>query len=389
MLQLTLALRNLLGAGLRTWLNVAVLSLSYVIIIWHQGIFFGMLRQGTVDVIKDEIAGGQYWHAQYDPFDPLSLDVAHAVLPAALDQLVHTGQATPLLIRSASIYPQGRMQAVLVRGVDPHQDILGIPTRALADTTHPLPVLIGRRMAAANQLAAGDEITIRWRDARGVFDAREGRITAIMQTNVPAIDSRQVWVPLAALQKLHGLDGQATLVIMRAPPTAPPAATGWVFKDHAFLLHDIHAVVKSKRLSSGVLYGILLFLALLAVFDTQVLAVFRRRKEIGTLMALGMTRLQVVTLFTWEGMLHGILAMAVGALYGTPLIVLTARYGIALPAKEDFGFGNMSHLFPYYPAGLILGTVLVVMLSVTVVSYLPARKILTLKPTEAIKGKIQ
>jgi ABC-type lipoprotein release transport system permease subunit len=387
MLQLKLALRNLLGAGLRTWLNVAVLSLSYVIIIWHQGIFFGMLRQGTVDVIKDEIAGGQYWHAAYDPFDPLSLDDAHAVLPAVLESLVNAGQAAPMLIRSASIYPQGRMQSVLVRGIDPGQDILGIPTRALADTTHPLPVLVGRRMAAANQLAVDDELTIRWRDAHGVFDAQEGRIVAIMQTNVPTIDSRQIWVPLVTLQKLHGLENQATLVVLRTPPAAPRLVAGWEFKDHNFLLRDIHEVVKSKRLSSAVLYVILLFLALLAVFDTQVLAVFRRRKEIGTLMALGMTRFAVVTLFTCEGLLHGVLAMALAAVYGTPLIVFTARHGIALPVKEDFGFGNLAHLFPYYPAGLIAGTVLVVMLAVTVVSYLPTRKILTLNPTAALKGK--
>jgi hypothetical protein len=37
-----LALRNLLGAGLRTWLNVVVLSLSFVLIIWLQGLYKGM-----------------------------------------------------------------------------------------------------------------------------------------------------------------------------------------------------------------------------------------------------------------------------------------------------------------------------------------------------------
>ncbi len=74
MLELQLAYRNIKGAGLRTWLNVAVLSLIYVIIIWHQGIFSGMLKQGTRAMINDEVAGGQYWHKDYDPFDPLSFD---------------------------------------------------------------------------------------------------------------------------------------------------------------------------------------------------------------------------------------------------------------------------------------------------------------------------
>ena len=56
------------------------------------------------------------------------------------------------------------------------------------------------------------------------------------------------------------------------------------------------------------LWAILLMLAMLAVFDTQVLSIFRRQKEIGTYIALGMTRKQVVTLFTLEGAMHAVLA---------------------------------------------------------------------------------
>ena len=46
-----LAYRNLVGAGLRTWLNVGVLSFIYVLIIWHQGLFTGMLEQASRDYI--------------------------------------------------------------------------------------------------------------------------------------------------------------------------------------------------------------------------------------------------------------------------------------------------------------------------------------------------
>ncbi len=61
-------------------------------------------------------------------------------------------------------------------------------------------------------------------------------------------------------------------------------------------------------------------MAMLAVFDTQVLSIFRRQKEIGTYVALGMTRGQVVKLFTIEGAMHSVLAALVGAVYGIPLL---------------------------------------------------------------------
>ena len=64
-----------------------------------------------------------------------------------------------------------------------------------------------------------------------------------------------------------------------------------------------------------IIWGIMLLMAMLAVFDTQVLSIFRRQKEIGTYVALGMTRGQVVGLFTLEGAMHSVLAALVGAVY--------------------------------------------------------------------------
>jgi ABC-type lipoprotein release transport system permease subunit len=43
---------------------------------------------------------------------------------------------------------------------------------------------------------------------------------------------------------------------------------------------------------------------MIAIFDTQVLSLFKRRKEIGTLSALGMTQQQIIGLFTVEGLLY-------------------------------------------------------------------------------------
>ena len=123
MLLIKLAYRNVTGRGLITWLNVAVLSFAYVLIIAHQGIFSGMLKFGMKAMIDDEIAGGQYWHENYDPYDPLSFDDSHDKIP---DQL-SSASFVPILIRQASIYPEGRVQSILLKGINPNQEILQIP----------------------------------------------------------------------------------------------------------------------------------------------------------------------------------------------------------------------------------------------------------------------
>lgn len=389
MLILKLAYRNLVGQKLRAWLNIGVLSFTYVLIIWHQGIFSGMYRQAELNSVKDEIGGGQYWHVKYDPFDPLTLDDGHGPLPPELKALVVSGDALPLLIRQATIFPEGRVQPILIRGIVPSQTVLKLPSSALSGEREVLPVMVGKIMARRNSFKEGDLITIRWRDARGTFDATEGEIVKIMSSDVPTVDLGQLWVPIESLWEMTGLQGEATLITVRQNLASIPQAKGWVFRDHDYLLKDIIDIVKSKRIGGAILYSVLLFLAMLAIFDTQVLAIFRRRKEIGTLMALGMTRGRVIAIFTLEGMMNGILAIAVAAIYGFPLLYFSATYGIPLPySGEDWGIAIAARLFPVYSVTLVGITVGIIMTTVTIVSYLPSRKISGMKPTEAIKGKL-
>jgi putative ABC transport system permease protein len=168
----------------------------------------------------------------------------------------------------------------------------------------------------------------------------------------------------------------------------PAAGPEWIVRDHRYLLKDIVDNVNKKKVSASFMFAILLGMALLAVFDTQVLSIFRRRKEMGTLMALGMTRANVIGLFTIEGCLTGILAFVAGAVYGWPLLTLLAAKGIAMPQMTgQMGFSIGSTLYPKYGLHLYIVTCLILFVAVVVVSFLPTRRITKLKPTDALKGK--
>ena len=383
-----LAIRNILGAGMRTWLNVLVLSLAFVAIIWTQGLYVGMGEQITHAMVDAEIGGGQYWNEQYDPYDPLSLPDAHAVIPEPLQNMTDRGQATPILILQGTIYPQGRFMPVLIKGIDPKQTILTLPSHFLDQKGVEFPALIGNRMSQSTGLKVGDSVTIRWRDANGTFDARDIQIAQVMNTSVQTIDQGQVWLPLSLIQGLSRMSNQASLIVVDKGARDLPEVSGWNFKDLDYLLEDVRMVVRSKTVGASILYAVLMALAMLAIFDTQVLSIFRRKKEMGTLMALGFTRIKVIQLFTLEGALHGVLAAVVAAIYGIPLLVMFAKHGWTLPqAMDSYGFAIGEKLFPTYSAGLIFGTTVLVLITTTIVSFLPTRKIAKLKPTEALRGR--
>lgn len=386
-----LALRNILGAGLRTWLNVGALSFAFVVVTWMQGLYVGMLQQMITASVDADYGGGQYWHKVYDPYDPLSLEDAHGKPSARLQEQVDSGQATPILLVSGAIFPQGRAQPAVLRGIDPAQNIVNIPAATLVKKEM-LPAMIGERMARDSNLNIGDTVTVRWRDVDGTFDATDVEIVHIMKTTVPGLDFSQLWLAIDDLRGMIGTPGESSFLITRKYYAAPGIKDAeFIFKDLDFLLADERAIYRSKQVGGSILYVILLSMAFLAIFDTQVLAIFRRRKEIGTLMALGMDRFEVVSLFTIEGSMYGLLALLVGAVWGIPLMAYTSIIGIYFPPEmvEGFGMALGSRLYTSYAPGVYGVTLALLMLAVTIVSFLPARKIAKMKATDALRGKVQ
>lgn len=390
MLAIKLAWRNLIGARLRTFLNVFVLSLAFVVIIWFKGVLNGWNDQARRDTIAWQIGGGQYWQENYDPYDPFTIDDSHAPLPEPAQEAVRKGLLTPVLISQGNIYPHGRIQSITLRGVDPHQTIIELPTHYLKSEDGEIPAIIGKRTADNGKLNVGDYVTIRWRDVNGTFDADEVKIVHIFKTDVQAMDAGIVWIPLAKHREMVRMPNEATILI-----TAPESGfigeiPGWEFKNHDFLLSEIQEMIKTKSIAGYLYFIILMSLAMLAIFDTQVLSIFRRQKEIGTHIALGMTQRQVIALFTVEGAMHAVLAAILAALYGFPLLALQAKVGWSMPAgTDDFGLTLAETIYPKYSLGLVAGTTLIVLITTTIVSYLPARRIAKMEPTEAIRGKIQ
>lgn len=378
-----LAYKNLMGAGLRTLLNAGVLSFSFVVIIFYNGLIDGWNQQASVDGINWEYGNGHLLNNAYDAYDPFSIEEGHGVLPKNQQE-----NLTPILIRQATIYPQGRMMSAQLKGIDEKQTVLKIPTQLLLLSKAEIPALIGKRMANSTNLEMGDEMLVRWRDKNGTYDAANITIVGIFDTNVSSVDGAQIWIPLKKLWEMTGLENHATLFVANEKYSYS-IVSGWKFESREFLLKELTKIINMKKTSGSIIYILLMAIGLLAIFDTQVLSIFRRQKEIGTYIALGMTRLQVVGLFTAEGSMYSVFAAVLGFIYGTPILWYFAHYGIGFPISGDsVGIIMAERMYPIYGLGLIIGTLLLVVISATIVSFLPARKIAKMNPVEALKGKI-
>ena len=338
-----LAYKNLIGAGLRTCLNVIVLSFAFVMIIFFNGLMDGWNQQARKDTIEWEYGYGQLKHPDYDAFDAFSIQDGHGEIPHDISK-----ELIPIFIQQASIYPEGRMISIVLKGIDPEQNILSLPTKELKNNSAFIPAIIGKRMAEMSKLEKGDEVLLRWRDKNGTFDAGSVTIVDVFDNNVASIDKGQVCIPLSKLYEMSGYVNHTTLFVA-GRNYQYVELNGWRYKSQEDLLSDLDEIISMKKYSSSILYLLLLAIALLAIFDTQVLSIFRRQKEIGTYISLGMTRRQVVGLFTVEGSMYSLLAMIFGCAYGIPFFAYLAKVGIAIPkASQEMGISIAENIYPVF-----------------------------------------
>ena len=387
-----IAIKNLLGAKLRTWLNVFVTALSFFMIIFFSAMYDGMLEHAMQVTIDTEIAGGAYWHPEYDPLDPMTFEDAHAVPPGTVKALVNQKKAVPVLVSQASIYPNGRIMPVIMKGIIPEQNIVNMPTQMLAGHDEAtIPVLIGRSMAKDANLEVGETFTIRWLDADRTYDADEGTVVHIMDTENFKLDMGHIWVPLEKAQTMLAMEGEATYVTYAEGLSIVENKGNWIPRDVKYLIRDMEALIEADEPNAAIMYIILLCFAGMGIFNAQVLSIFRRGKEIGTLMALGMTRARVVGLFTLEGGLNALLAAIMTIILFGPVLWYFGVNGIWLGV--DYSDGAMGlivekYLIPVYSVGLVVTTTIVVSIIVLIVSYIPSRRIARMKPTDALRGKV-
>ena len=384
-----IAIKNLFGAKLRTALNVFVTSISFFLVIFVSGMYDGMREHAKNVTIETEVAGGTYWHPEYDSMDPRTFEDSHSTIPTKIKKLINQKQAFAVLVSQASIYPNGRIMPVILKGVTPDQNIVDMPTNVLTEHSNiTIPVLIGNGMAKNANLEVGDSFTIRWLDADRTYDADEGTIVHIMETENFKLDLGHIWIPLSKAQSMLAMENQATYVTYAKELPMILDSGDWIHHDINYMIRGMEALIKADEPGAQIMYSILLALAAMGIFNAQVLSIFRRGREIGTLMALGMTRSRVVGLFTLEGGLNAFLAGISALVLFGPVLYFYSTNGIPLPMDyTEMGMLVAKRLIPVYSVGLIVSTTILISIIVLAVSYMPSRKITKMRPTDALRGK--
>jgi len=136
-----------------------------------------------------------------------------------------------------------------------------------------------------------------------------------------------------------------------------------------------------------VILGIILFALAFGIVNTMLMIVFERTRELGMLMAVGMSKSRVFRMIMLETIFLTVIGGIVGMALSAILVAMFHRTGIDLSAfsKGLGAFGFDPKIYPFIKSEVYLNLSVMILCTGILSAVMPARKALQLKPVEAIR----
>tara|TARA_B110000438_G_scaffold251130_1_gene255390 strand:+ start:2787 stop:3956 length:1170 start_codon:yes stop_codon:yes gene_type:complete len=383
----SIAKKNFSRQGLRASLNVLVTALSIIALIFMLSLLNGFQAQATRNVINTDIGGGHYRAPGFDILSPSKWEDYTVKVPDTLLRL-HNKDKAEVLVVQGQLYPNRRLYPVQIRGISMEQSLLQLPLDNLktfsANFDDLIPVVVGAKMAKKAHLHKGDTLTLKWRDRSGAVDAKDIIIIDVGDILNPRVDEGVVWLRLDHLRLMTDRKNEVSWVAVKH---YIGLISEFEFQPVEFLMSDLLALWRQDRMNSKILWAILMTLVCISVFNTQMLNIFKRQKEIGTLMALGMDSQRIVRIFTLEGCLAAIWALVVALLLGLPFFIWFQGVGFDVSHLSESTLPIRETIYPDYQLMEIIYSLIIVFILIVASSWFPVKKITRLDPTMALRGR--
>ena len=405
---LSMALRNVLRNRRRTLITLAAVVIGVAAVGIIRGVLNGLQSSIVRMSVEGTLGGLQIHRTGYMAnvmSTPLSLDFdADEALLAKVKSVKGVTAIAPRLQFAGSLTlsaPEGQEapEAAFFAAVaiDPVLEPKVTPQRfkfygegTVLDDTH---LVLGDGLASALGAKQNDEAVILAPDRDGSLNGELGRVGGVMHAMMPG-EMKIAVVPLGLAQRLLRMDGKVTELAVAVddlneiPRIADELRTvlGPQFEVHTWdmLAPERKTIMGIQNGISGVVSVVFLMLMLLGVANTMLMSVLERTREVGTMMAVGVTRASVMTLFLLEALVMGIL----GALGGLALMsVVTlglANKGIHVRPP---GASIPLEVIPFMTARFTAGVLFAAIAGAALFALYPAFRASRLRPVQALAGR--
>jgi putative ABC transport system permease protein len=405
----SIAFRNVGRNGRRSILSGTAIAVATAVIVFMFSLIEGLkidIRQNVFHMGSGQV---RIRNAEYDAnemLNPLNYAVSNA--PSVLDWLHSRSEIKSLAPRipfATALYRSGNTYKGMGMGVDfpleeTFQGLSKHLTRGSMPSMGAKETVLSLGLAREMGVDVGDKITLFTKNSKGGMNGMTLKITGTMRFSVAAFDKSFFFLPLDTAQRLLGMPGSVTevLLILRDGQDAAKAAS--------LLAGELRTQGRSELsvkpwTSIGIWYSYLrladsmytifaLFFVLLGttvIINTTMMVIYERVREIGTMGALGMTSGQIVGLFFLESFFIGAMGSLAGMLIGVGITWPFAIHGMDF--SEAMKGVNMEISFVYFPVLNWRSTILAFLYSAVVtsaISIIPSRRASRVDPVNALRA---
>ena len=309
---------------------------------------------------------------------------------------------------------QNRPQFPMIRGINPWEEDQVVPlekfiTMGSMREFDDGGVFLGEGLAHTLRAGPGSTVEVftplmleRLKEDE-VLLPREFKVIGLFRTGSPAVDGNTMISTMRVMQELYGLEDGVHGMLLRLRPGVEAfqyarqlenevlrpglSAVSWLESNRDFLF----VVEQEKRIISF----ILIFIILVASFSIAIalmMAVIRKTREIGLLVAMGARPRQVAYSFCFQGFVIGSLGTLCGILMALVCLhyrrpILTAYTKLTQSEVNFLGVYDVYEIPVHYLAGdFITVTCFAIGIS-TLAGLLPAFRAARLKPADALRSE--
>ena len=402
LLDITIATRSVLRNRRRSGLAIAATAFGVVAMVLAGSFIEYILwatREGSIETSLGHLQVVRKDFFKRGLADPLAYLVADGSVDAnALRSLPHVRTAAPRLSFNGLASHGDTTLSFIGEGVDPAREAefgKNVVIRAGQDLApdDPKSVLVGRGLAANLSVKVGDTLVLLANTESGGINAVELDVRGLFSTISKAYDDSALRVPLATAQELLRVRGVHRWVVLLDETDRTDGALAGV---RARLANDGLEVVpwydladfykKTAALLSrqmDVVRTIVAAIVILSILNTLTMSVLERTAEIGTVMALGSRRRQVLRRFLIEGTVIGLVGGLIGVALGFVIAEIGSAIGIPMPPPPGMSDGYTARLM--VTPSLLAGAALLASVTAALASLYPAWKASRLEIVDALR----
>ncbi len=400
----SIAWRNVWRSKIRSLVILFAMALGIFTGIFNGAFYNGMANQRINSAIATEASHLQVHNAGYltDPSEKNFIANATALTQSILG-LDSVQASSQRFIVQGMIQSPTTSTGVKVFGIQPQKEkavtniFEHITQGDYFETTKRNQVVIGQKLADKLKIKMRSKVVLTFADSSGYLSGASFRVSGIYQTSNTQYDGMNIFVRATDLCPLYGVDTLAAheIAVLLKHPDAVPATLKQLkasypdldVQDWRALLPSVAILESSLDISMYIFMVIILLALAFGIVNTMLMAVLERTKELGMLMAIGMTRRRVFRMILSETVLLSLLGGIVGIAIGIVFTAITAQTGISIAAfSEGIGaLGYDSTVYPYLRIKDVVLVVILVFFTGLLAAIYPAFKALKLKPAEAIR----